>query len=326
MITQRRGETRLGFTLVELLVVIAIIGILVGLLLPAVQAAREAARRMQCSNNLKQLGLAAHNYHDTYQCLPSGMINHYTSADHANLAWGALILPFIEQQSLHDRLGVSQQPLAVALEDPTIVELTRQPLSAFLCPSVPAPEISDRDVDKISGGNIYMNVSTYVGNGGSWRLYSTKAAAASAGRNVGCVNGVFSANSRTKFRDILDGTSSTLMFGERIWKLPQVSTALVVNGTTHPHAALVFGGAQSASNTYYGMADVLAVGETVINGTGYPRNSFSSQHPGTMLATLCDGSVRGISHTIEHLPSTSAIDSTFEELLDIADGRPVGEF
>src|SRR5688572_27645245 len=103
-----------GFTLVELLVVIAIIGILVALLLPAVQAAREAARRMQCGNNLKQIGISIHNYHDTYKSFPSGWIcpsvaTGAMAVDQESWGWSSLILPFMEQQALHDQLGVTRQ-------------------------------------------------------------------------------------------------------------------------------------------------------------------------------------------------------------------------
>ncbi len=99
----RSNSFRRGFTLVELLVVIAIIGVLVALLLPAVQAAREAARRMQCVNNLKQLGLATHNYHDTYQTFPSGYIR---TSNAQGWGWGALTLPFIEQVPLSQRYRI----------------------------------------------------------------------------------------------------------------------------------------------------------------------------------------------------------------------------
>ncbi|MCA9181479.1 MAG: DUF1559 domain-containing protein, partial [Planctomycetales bacterium] len=108
------NQKRIGFTLVELLVVIAIIGILVGLLLPAVQAAREAARRMQCSNNLKQLGLAAHNYVDAHKTFPSGFVSSLpdpgapAAAELTVWTWGAFILPFIEQGNLSNTLQVSK--------------------------------------------------------------------------------------------------------------------------------------------------------------------------------------------------------------------------
>ncbi len=120
---QMRRVGKSGFTLVELLVVIAIIGILVGLLLPAVQAAREAARRMQCSNNLKQMGLAMQNYHDTHKTFPSGYTvdlvppavigttSMMSLTNPSHWSWGAFILPFIEQTSLYNSLGVGSRSL-----------------------------------------------------------------------------------------------------------------------------------------------------------------------------------------------------------------------
>src|SRR4026207_1557814 len=109
---------RRAFTLVELLVVIAIIGILVALLLPAVQAAREAARRMQCGNNLKQIGLALHNYNDTYKVFPSGFMYHGIPTQEC-WGWGALILPFVEQAPLHNQIQVSRGTMVSQILSPT---------------------------------------------------------------------------------------------------------------------------------------------------------------------------------------------------------------
>lgn len=105
----RRSAMRRGFTLIELLVVIAIIAVLIALLLPAVQQAREAARRTQCKNNLKQIGLALHNYHDAHDCFPPGQIRGWNgSFDSGNgFAWGALILPFMDQANLYNLLNPS---------------------------------------------------------------------------------------------------------------------------------------------------------------------------------------------------------------------------
>ena len=135
----RTGKVR-GFTLVELLVVIAIIGILVSLLLPAVQAAREAARRMSCENNVKQIALAMHNYHDTYKKFPPGYITKtpcnspavWSACNAGELGiygWGAFILPVVEQAPLHDLLRVGQVTLDQALANPTMRAGLQQPLS-----------------------------------------------------------------------------------------------------------------------------------------------------------------------------------------------------
>ena len=134
---------RNGFTLVELLVVIAIIGILVALLLPAVQAAREAARRMQCSNNLKQWGLAAHNYHDTFRAFPMTNAQNYLP-NVQGFSPQARLLPFVEQVNLQDQLDFAlpafSGPWNALMPNPLFAASFATPLQVALCPSDPAPK------------------------------------------------------------------------------------------------------------------------------------------------------------------------------------------
>jgi prepilin-type N-terminal cleavage/methylation domain-containing protein len=184
----RNGSGRRGFTLIELLVVIAIIAILIALLLPAVQQAREAARRTECKNNLKQLGIAMHNYHDTYGKFPR---LHYqtstTSSWHGN---GILtsILPFVEQNNVFDNWNFT-----VTFSDTANATMKNTQISAFLCPS-------DRDYPGNEPGN------NYAGCGGStvniW------------GGTTG--NGVFPRFQEMGMRDLTDGTSNVVMMAEML--------------------------------------------------------------------------------------------------------------
>lgn len=126
---------RSGFTLVELLVVIAIIGILVGLLLPAVQAVREAARKTQCKNNLHQLGIALHMYHDVHKSLPMGCLEWRSFSSpptHRQMAWSAMLLPFLEQQNVHDQID-----FGLAFDAPENAAAAAQRISAYECPTAP---------------------------------------------------------------------------------------------------------------------------------------------------------------------------------------------
>ena len=159
---------RKGFTLVELLVVIAIIGILVGLLLPAVQAARAAARRMQCSNNLKQLGLAVHNYHDANKSFPSGFITNYPAGalntaammsvtQRTHWSWGAFVLPYIEQTALYNTLNPGQSSMDALLATPAGLAALTTPIPSFVCPSDTGPSLNNFD-EKLSFDPSHPNV------------------------------------------------------------------------------------------------------------------------------------------------------------------------
>ncbi len=158
-------DARSGFTLVELLVVIAIIGILIALLLPAVQAAREAARRSQCTNNLKQLGLALHNYHDANTKLPPGWLQKYvgTALSSTGWGWGSFVLPFVEQQSLFDIIQPGQGSLWAATAEVAKLAAMQQELKAYRCPS---------DIQTVTNSGRLINgqaltVSNYIGNNSS---------------------------------------------------------------------------------------------------------------------------------------------------------------
>jgi len=182
-----------GFTLVELLVVIAIIGVMVGLLLPAVQAAREAARRMSCSNNLKQLGLAIHNYHDTYKSFPTTEIwGDRTGLQVRNFTWMAFILPFVEQAPLHAQINFSQSVMAQTANNGTLIRSTVIP--AYLCPTDPVWDTLPHN----------FALTSYAGASG-WDEHA---------RFGDLHAGVFPTARTTRFSNIQDGTSNTIAIGE----------------------------------------------------------------------------------------------------------------
>ena len=197
-----RSLRRLGFTLIELLVVIAIIAILIALLLPAVQQAREAARRTSCKNNLKQVGLALHNYHDTHKTFPPTQIMMYfpngpssTGGQPRNHTWISLILPFMDQGPLHAQINFQAPMLGQTLSNgQTIVSQT---IPTLICPTDPGFNGNTQ----LSWGVSHTN---YAGSMG-WDWWY---------RPNHPVSGVFQNNGCTRIRDIDKGTSNTIAVGE----------------------------------------------------------------------------------------------------------------
>lgn len=206
--------SRRGFTLIELLVVIAIIGVLIALLLPAVQAAREAARRAQCTNNLKQLGLAAQNYHSAHGVFPAAYNTGRIAGGSigAGGAWGAfspqsMLLPFMEQQPIYNAINFdlinqgSDADYGIPQVNSTA---TRSRIAAFLCPSSPLPGNSNFWGVPAPGNNYFASVGASIGFDGSWASWGS-----------GEPNGIFRyLGTPVGIRDVTDGTSNTVAFGE----------------------------------------------------------------------------------------------------------------
>ena len=175
-----RSNRQRGFTLIELLVVIAIIAILIALLLPAVQQAREAARRSTCKNNLKQIGLAMHNYHETFGMFPPGYVEEILPSNggvvvdnEGHWAWNAMLLPYMDQAPLYNQLNVGTVPVSTMLNNATARSSMQKPMPAFRCPSDSGPQIHDEAGRRIkaTGGSEYgLAVTNYIASNSSYGL------------------------------------------------------------------------------------------------------------------------------------------------------------
>jgi prepilin-type N-terminal cleavage/methylation domain-containing protein len=327
-----------GFTLVELLVVIAIIGILVGLLLPAVQAAREAARRMQCSNNLKQFGLALHNYHDTMRSLPASMYfqtpwltargNRPQRAP--GWTWTTMILPYIEQGSLYQQFNFTTSAVSA-----TNQPLLQSKLPSGRCPSSPTLEFIDvgpaATPASINPPNYRFSSTNYVVCSGTFnqsQYYNNPA---------NQKNGSIYEDSRTRLGDISDGTSNTILVGEtRFWGNGQPAGPA---GTWYWDPSL-YARVQAAISTAdcpecIGRAGQVRINPPPITATQADKqHSFSSFHTGGSQFVLADGSVHFLSDSINHtganynqfVANGGSVFGIYQRLCGRDDGQVVSDF
>ncbi len=298
----RLGSRQRGFTLIELLVVIAIIAILIALLLPAVQQAREAARRSQCKNNLKQIGLAMHNYHDTHGAFPPGEVyGTGLSGNWTTWAWSVFTLPFLDQAPLYNTFspnGMANRPVG-RNDGAAVTGNVGSIVPAYICPSDPTPNVNNTycGFPKL---NYPVSLELCFNN------YGTPAAGSS-----------------TRFRDITDGTSNTILNGGRDMKNNNASVAFV---RASPSNGSFGGSAAYRINTPFDPSG--SRGNCTFSESGVTRHAWTSMHEGGAHFLLCDGAVRFISENIQSNPSQNNLGGNYiyQNLFNMDDGNVVGEF
>lgn len=327
-----RACRKIGFTLVELLVVIAIIGVLVALLLPAVQQAREAARRMKCSNQLKQFGLAVHNYIDSYQAFPFAHMftgpfdgNDVNNQGGSGFGWGSAILPFMELNNVYTQFNFN---LPITNDSPSRnLTLAQTHLPQFACPSDLKPK------NFTDGAVTNSATSSYKACGTSYDGWA--GGAVGTAPNLEQFNGVFDRDNGgvRRIAQIVDGTSNQFLIAEAKWKMDG-------NGRNRGRifgATDVTTGAQGATNALC-LNGQWQMNWTTAQGNPQPHRTASSNHPSGAQFGMADGSVRFVTENINHTASAwSGVGGafkttqgqpygTYQRLFSIADGHPLGEF
>jgi prepilin-type N-terminal cleavage/methylation domain-containing protein len=312
---------RKGFTLVELLVVIAIIAVLIGLLLPAVQSAREAARRSSCANNLKQVGLALHGYHESLKGLPPSYFDNVpqtnssaAAADNLTMGWSAFILPFMELPSVYDELVQETANLTLNFEStPAAAAVARRPLASYQCPSNPP---------RAGAGN--FGISNYGANAGTAAWQNPLPSGAPG-------EGLFNVDNKRvsrNFNVVEDGLSKTVMVTERssrpdpagfircggaacnwrggVWAGPRLTGAAAGwHSSLNPTDVETYGG---------GNATYLINRSNATWGSDW---TTSSPHPNGQHVGMADASVRYISEMIA--------DTTWRNLMNRRDGQAIAD-
>jgi len=328
---------RSGFTLIELLVVIAIIAILVALLLPAVQQAREAARRSSCKNNLKQIGLALHNYHDINNCLPIGCLFANlggTGPGASNRStWLARILPQLEENALYDRMDFDNRNGSAGYDSNNV---RTEEVATFRCPSDPG--------DRGKTNKPEFAPTSYVGCiGDTYRLYGdggttsptttgdyihTNDEWAKMVLNNGSEEGVFATNSHCRFRDITDGTSNTMavsecLVGSTVNEFSQsgggdVPDCLSIDGDLRPDRGYSWMFGSPATWLYTTTRTPNSRERDCEKYNTRANMAAASQHQGGVQVTLADGSVRFVSENVNR--------QIWRDLGQRNDGNVLGEF
>jgi prepilin-type N-terminal cleavage/methylation domain-containing protein/prepilin-type processing-associated H-X9-DG protein len=329
------SRPRRGFTLVELLVVIAIIALLVSLLMPAVQQAREAARRTACQNNLKQIGLALHNYHDAFKVFPPGYTSSVqawnrdgaSTANHSAWGWATMILNQLEQGPAADQLQPGSEPLTMVIvnnETNKMQELVRQ-IPVLLCPSDTGPVTNDlrplifypngdnqwvNPVDKPPVNGFTLGRASYVGAQGVTMKHPSE--------------GIFDRDTSISIADIIDGTSNTFLaterryigFGGAAWG----GVSRLTEQPTVPDDGTYNVVASFTPRINSGQIDPTPTAPVVPYGA-------SSMHPGGANFLMCDGSVRFITENIQSVPGiVPAYWGIYQKLGSRNDRLSVGNF